>query len=139
MVAYYHQRALCQLHINTAGGVSQNQRLDAKQFESANGKGDLFERVAFVEMYTTLHCQHRHLINFPNHQTTGVSLSRGTCKTGNVFVRNSNRFLEVVSKSAEAATQHYCHTRSFTRARPNDASSVFGALVKTRTRHLLCH
>src|SRR5918992_5112993 len=45
MIADHHQRALGKLHVDAAGRVGQNQRLDVEYLESANRKSDFFERV----------------------------------------------------------------------------------------------
>src|SRR5215213_6684784 len=139
MIADYHQRTLRQPNVDAARRIRQDERLDAQQLESADWKSDFFERVAFVVMHSPLHRQHRHTLDFANHQTSRMTFRGGTYKSRYLFVRNTDSFIEVVSKTAEPAAEHERNSRLHFCPRPNYSRSMFSSFVKTRACHSLNH
>jgi hypothetical protein len=57
-------------------------------------------------MHSPLHRQHGNAIDFPDYESTSVALRSRAHKTRYLFVRNRDRFLEVVGKTTQPAAQH---------------------------------
>ena len=101
VIRNHHQRALFVFEINATGRVCQDESAYPHPAKHAGWERDLFCGIAFVQMHPPLHRRYRDVANLSHHHLTRMTYRCGAGKRGNVGIRDSRSFREVVGKSAE--------------------------------------
>src|SRR5882724_11693612 len=130
MIAKDHQCALIEFDVDPTGGVRQNQRSDPQQLEGSDGKGHLLQRVTFIIVNATLHCDDWYVLKCADYQLSGMALCRGADKTRNLFVRNFDGVLKIIRQRAETTAENQSHAWLVVGARANRSRRVFGTRIQ---------
>ena len=81
-----HQLANLELGVHAAGGIADEERLDAQLIHHANGERHLLHRVALVEVETTLHGHDVLAAQTSEDELAGVALDGGDGEVGNLGI-----------------------------------------------------
>src|ERR1043165_8806452 len=90
-------------------------------------------------MNAPLHGKHGNILDLADDELAGMSLRCRAHETWYLFVRNGDRFFEVVGETAESTAEHQCNARLNADSSSDNPGSVFGAFVKTCACHSLNH
>ena len=97
--------ALNEFAFDAAGGVGKDNRFHAHTGEDANGEGDLFGGIAFVEMDAALHSGDRDVADRAEDELAGMADGSGLREIGDFRVGDFSGVLEFVGEGAEAGAE----------------------------------
>ena len=111
MIFDQHELSGLILGIEAACCIGHYQAFNSQHFHAANGKNNLIHRQPFVIVQAPLEHHHRHLLQHPYYQSTGVSFHRRTLKMRDVIVRDDHRIFHLFGQSTKTRAKHYSQAR----------------------------
>ena len=136
VIVDHHQRALGKAGVHAAGGVGQDQRLDAEQPERADRKGDAARIVPFVEMAAAGQRRDRLAARASDDQLAGVADDPRRRPVRQLAVRHRDRVARANRRSRPARIR--ARSRSGISARARDRVGRFLHLIVVTSRHCSC-
>ena len=125
MVGERNKLALMVALGDAAGGVGQDDSLDAERAQHAQGEGDLMRGVALIEMHPPLHDDDRHAVGAPQRRrpvagdpaeqardhAAGVALDGGAGEVGNFGVGHDDRLGNRLGDGPQPGAEDDAHAR----------------------------
>ena len=102
MVTQHHQRTPSVLGIDASSGIGKYDGSNAHAREDAYRKGYLLRRIAFVQVYSTLHHRQRNVFQLADDKPAGVADGGALGKVRNLGVGDADSIVQFVSKAAES-------------------------------------
>ena len=106
MVLDDHQVADVEVEAHAAGGIGNEEFLDAHGHHHADGEDDQVHPVAFIVVDAALHRDDALPAELSDDEVAFVADGGGHGEAGNVLVGDDERLLDLVGQLAEAASQH---------------------------------
>ena len=126
VIGQHDQSTLFIFQIDATGSVRKNDGAYIHPSKHPHGKGDIFDRVTFIQMYASLHGGDRDIGCLTNHHLTGVSDGRRAWETWNLGVRSARRIGQFVGETTESGAEHEPDLRSKRGAREQELGRRVG-------------
>ena len=109
MVLDNHEVSHMESQVGAAGGVGDKEVSDAQDLHHADGQHHQVHAVPFIIMDAPLHGDDRFAGQRAHNEIAFMADSRAHRETGNIFIRNHQRVLNLVRQFAQTAAQDNAH------------------------------